>query len=76
MQRQTTVAKPLEIKRQWYIVDATDVVLGRLSSKVAGILMGSGKPIFAKNEDCGDEKCGTEPGEQRRFKCGHPGAHH
>ena len=54
MQRQTTVAKPLEIKRQWYIVDATDVVLGRLSSKVAGILMGSGKPIFAKNEDCGD----------------------
>ncbi len=54
MQRQTTVAKPLEIKRQWYVVDATDVVLGRLSTKVAGILMGSGKPIFAKNEDCGD----------------------
>jgi large subunit ribosomal protein L13 len=54
MQRQTTIAKPLEIKRQWYIVDAKDVVLGRLASKVAGILMGSGKPIYAPNEDCGD----------------------
>lgn len=54
MQRQTSIVKPLEIKRQWFIVDATDVVLGRLSTKVASILRGSEKPIFSPNEDCGD----------------------
>jgi Ribosomal protein L13 len=37
MQRQTTLAKPAEIKRTWYLVDATDIPLGRLSSKIAVI---------------------------------------
>ncbi len=54
MQRQTTMAKPLELKRAWYIVDATDIPLGRLASKVAQILMGKTKPIFTPNEDTGD----------------------
>lgn len=54
MQRQTTMAKPLELQRAWYVVDATDIPLGRLASKVAQILMGKTKPIFTPNEDTGD----------------------
>jgi large subunit ribosomal protein L13 len=54
MQRQTTMAKPAEVKRAWYLVDATDVVLGRLASEVAVILMGKNKPIYTPNQDTGD----------------------
>lgn len=54
MQRQTTIAKPLDVKRTWYIVDATDVVLGRLASKVAVIIMGKNKPTYTPNTDVGD----------------------
>lgn len=54
MQRQTTMGKPLEVKRDWYVIDAKDVVLGRLASKVAQILMGKEKPIYTPNEDMGD----------------------
>lgn len=48
------MGKPLEVKRDWYVIDATDVVLGRLASKVAQILMGKEKPIYTPNEDMGD----------------------
>lgn len=54
MQRQTTMAKPAEVKRNWYVVDATDIPLGRLASKVAVILMGKDKPSYTPNVDCGD----------------------
>ncbi len=54
MQRQTTIAKPAEITRKWYIVDATDKPLGRLASELAVILLGKNKPIFTPNVDCGD----------------------
>lgn len=54
MQRQTTIAKPLELKRAWYVVDAKDVVLGRLATQVATVLMGKNKPIYTPNEDVGD----------------------
>jgi large subunit ribosomal protein L13 len=54
MQRQTTMAKPAEVKRAWYLVDATDISLGRLASQVAQILMGKNKPIYTPNEDAGD----------------------
>ena len=54
MQRQTTIAKPLEIKRNWYVVDAKDVILGRLATQVAMVLMGKNKPIYTPNEDTGD----------------------
>lgn len=54
MQRQTTMAKPAEVKRAWYIVDATNIPLGRLASQVAQILMGKTKPIYTPNEDTGD----------------------
>ncbi|MDD2484991.1 MAG: 50S ribosomal protein L13 [bacterium] len=50
----TYSAKPTEINRKWYVVDATDVPLGRLASKVAQVLIGKHKPIFTPNMDTGD----------------------
>ncbi|MGN0771996.1 MAG: 50S ribosomal protein L13, partial [Christensenellales bacterium] len=38
----------------WYVVDATDMVLGRLASNVASILKGKNKPTYTPNVDCGD----------------------
>lgn len=40
--------KPGDIERQWHVIDAADVVLGRLASQVATLLRGKHKPIFAK----------------------------
>ena len=48
------MAKPLELTRKWYVVDATNIPLGRLASKVAVILMGKDKPTYTPNVDCGD----------------------
>ena len=48
------VQKPHEVKRKWYLVDATDKTLGRLSSKIASMLRGKHKPIFTPHVDCGD----------------------
>lgn len=48
------MAKAGEVKREWYIVDATDMPLGRLASQVAGILRGKNKPTFTPNVDTGD----------------------
>ena len=50
----TYMAKANEVKREWYVVDATDVPLGRLASKVAAILRGKNKPVFTPNVDTGD----------------------
>ena len=52
--QRTKSTKQSEISRKWYVVDAEDLVLGRLATKVAGVLMGKGKPYFARNLDCGD----------------------
>lgn len=52
--RTTYMAKPGEVERKWYVVDATDVSLGRLSSAVATILRGKNKPTFTPNVDTGD----------------------
>ncbi|MEU6996811.1 50S ribosomal protein L13 [Nonomuraea sp. NPDC046570] len=46
--------KPADVQRQWYVIDATDVVLGRLASHVATLLRGKHKPIFANHVDTGD----------------------
>lgn len=48
------VAKPLEIERKWYVVDATDKTLGRLSTEIAMRLRGKHKPIYTPHVDCGD----------------------
>ena len=50
----TYIAKPLEVERQWFVIDATDQVLGRLASEVAAILRGKHKPTYTPNVDTGD----------------------
>ncbi|CAN5360039.1 hypothetical protein BH09ACT4_BH09ACT4_14250 [soil metagenome] len=45
---------PADIKREWIVIDATDVVLGRLASHAAAILRGKHKPTFAPHMDMGD----------------------
>lgn len=50
----TFSAKPHEVKRDWYVVDATDKVLGRLASEVALRLRGKHKPEFTPHVDTGD----------------------
>ena len=50
----TFMASPATIDRKWYVVDATDMTLGRLASEVAKVLRGKTKPIFTPHIDCGD----------------------
>ena len=50
----TYMAKGETVERSWYVVDATDMVLGRLSSQVAAILRGKHKPIYTPHVDTGD----------------------
>lgn len=47
-------AKPGEVEREWLVVDATDMVLGRLASEVAQILKGKRKPVYTPHVDTGD----------------------
>ena len=50
----TFSAKPSDVTRKWYVVDASELPLGRISTRVAELLMGKGKTIFTKHIDCGD----------------------
>lgn len=50
----TYYAKPGEVEREWLVVDATDIPLGRLASEVASILKGKRKPQYTPNVDTGD----------------------
>ncbi len=50
----TYLAKKSEITADWYCVDASGQVLGRLAAQVARLLMGKHKPIYTPNVDCGD----------------------
>jgi len=50
----TFVTKPSDIERQWHVIDASDKILGRLATQIAGLLMGKHKPIFSRNIDTGD----------------------
>lgn len=50
----TYSARPSQVRKKWYLVDAEGVVLGRLSSIIARILRGKHKPTFTPNIDCGD----------------------
>ncbi|MDQ0256038.1 large subunit ribosomal protein L13 [Evansella vedderi] len=52
--RTTYMAKPSEIDRKWYVVDAEGQTLGRLASEVASILRGKHKPTFTPHIDTGD----------------------
>ncbi|KMK74896.1 50S ribosomal protein L13 [Alkalihalobacillus pseudalcaliphilus] len=52
--RTTYMAKPNEVDRKWYVVDAAGQTLGRLASEVASILRGKHKPTFTPHVDTGD----------------------
>jgi large subunit ribosomal protein L13 len=84
MPRQTYNAKNDEVAKNWLLVDGTDKVLGRLSTRLATILMGKHKPQYTPHTDVGDfiivtnaEKIrltGSKP-DQKEFQTfsGHPG---
>jgi large subunit ribosomal protein L13 len=50
----TFSAKPVDVDRKWYVVDAGDATLGRVSTFVATLLLGKNKPTFTKHIDVGD----------------------
>lgn len=50
----TYSAKPADIERKWWVIDAEGVVLGRMAAEVAKILRGKHKPMFTPHMDCGD----------------------
>ncbi len=80
----TFMAKPNEVDKKWYLVDAKDKVLGRLASEVAQILRGKHKPTYTPHIDTGDHVVITnakhvvltgKKGEQKqvRHHTGYPG---
>jgi large subunit ribosomal protein L13 len=50
----TKVLKKSEVVRRWYVVDASDRVLGRLATRIARVLIGKHKPQYTPHVDCGD----------------------
>lgn len=48
------IAKPAEVERKWYVIDAEDNTLGKIASEVASILRGKKKPIYTPHVDTGD----------------------
>ena len=50
----TQVAKKEEVTREWFLVDAQDLVLGRMATRIADVLRGKNKPIFTPSVDTGD----------------------
>lgn len=50
----TYSAKPTDIQRKWYVLDASQTTLGRVSTQAAELLLGKGKPAFTRHIDCGD----------------------
>jgi len=50
----TYSAKPSDVVRKWYVIDAAEAPMGRVATKVATLLTGKGKPQFTQHIDCGD----------------------
>ena len=50
----TYSAKPTDVTRKWYVVDASETTLGRVATQLATLLTGKGKPMFTAHIDCGD----------------------
>ena len=80
----TYYAKPGEVEREWLLVDATDIPLGRLASEVASILKGKRKPQYTPNVDTGDfvivinaskvKLTGNKLAEKKKYRhSGYPG---
>ena len=74
----TFSARPRDIQRQWFVVDATGQTLGRLATRVATVLKGKHKPIYTAHIDTGDhvvvinaaniQLTGTKPSDKRYFR--------
>lgn len=80
----TFSAKPLEVNREWYVVDATDKVVGRLAAEIAARLRGKHKPEYTPHVDTGDyivvinaskmKMSGNKATDKRYFRhTGYPG---
>ncbi|HEY4160927.1 MAG TPA: 50S ribosomal protein L13 [Candidatus Saccharimonadales bacterium] len=54
MNHKTFSAKPSDVTRKWYVVDASEASLGRVATKIATLLTGKGKPTFTQHIDTGD----------------------
>ena len=52
--QKTYVAKPGEVEQKWHVIDATDLIVGRLASEIAVILMGKHRPEYTPHVDTGD----------------------
>ena len=50
----TYSARPADIERQWHLIDAEDQTLGRISTRIARLLMGKHKPMYTPSQDTGD----------------------
>ena len=50
----TYSAKPTDVVREWYVIDASEAPLGRVATRIATLLTGKGKPQFTHHIDCGD----------------------
>lgn len=50
----TYSAKPTDVTRKWYVIDASTAPMGRLATEAATLLTGKGKPMFTQHIDCGD----------------------
>jgi len=50
----TYSAKPSDVTRKWYVIDASEAPLGRVATQIATLLTGKGKPQFTHHIDCGD----------------------
>ena len=50
----TYSAKPADVTRTWYVIDAADAPLGRVATRIATLLTGKEKPMFTQHIDCGD----------------------
>lgn len=80
----TYSARPDDVEKKWYVIDAEDVVLGRLASQIALRLRGKHKPMYTPHIDCGDNiivvnadkvKLTGRKAEQKTYywHTGHPG---
>ena len=71
----TFSAKPLEVKRDWFVVDASDKVLGRLASEIALRLRGKHKPEFTPHVDTDKLKLSAEKDTKKTYyrHTGYPG---
>ncbi|QIQ87450.1 50S ribosomal protein L13 [Erythrobacter sp.] len=54
LSKQTRSIKPAEVEKNWHLIDAEDLVVGRLASIIANILRGKNKPSYTPHVDCGD----------------------